>query len=132
MGSFPPAPRVCVWVIHFAVQKLTQNYKATISPVQSLSQDRLFVTPWTVARQASLSITNSWSLLKLKSIKSVMPSNHLILCLPQATILQIKINFLKRKYSSQLLLSLASQSFTTIWALHLSPAYVCKTSRERS
>ena len=43
---------------------------------------RLFVTPWTAARQASLSITNSWSLLKLMSITSVMPSNHLILCLP--------------------------------------------------
>ena len=48
--------------------------------VQSLGRVRLFVTPWTVARQASLSITNSWSLLKLMSIKSVMPSNHLILC----------------------------------------------------
>ena len=43
---------------------------------------RLFVTPWTAAHQASLSITNSWSLLKLMSIKSVMPSNHLILCHP--------------------------------------------------
>ena len=40
------------------------------------------MTPWTAARQASLSITNSWSLLKLTSIKSVMPSNHLILCHP--------------------------------------------------
>ena len=40
------------------------------------------MTPWTAARQASLSITNSWSLLKLMSIKSVMPSNHLILCRP--------------------------------------------------
>ena len=48
--------------------------------VQSLSRVHLFVTPWTAARQASLSITNSWSLLKLMSIKSVMPSNHLILC----------------------------------------------------
>ena len=48
--------------------------------VQPLSRVRLFATPWTVARQASLSITNSWSLLKLMSIKSVMPSNHLILC----------------------------------------------------
>ena len=45
--------------------------------VQSLSGVRLFATPWTVARQASLSITNSWSLLKLMSIESVMPSNHL-------------------------------------------------------
>ena len=43
---------------------------------------RLFVTPWTTARQASLSITNSRSLLKLMSIESVMPSNHLILCRP--------------------------------------------------
>ena len=41
-----------------------------------------FVTPWTAACQASLSITNSWSLLKLMSIESVMPSNHLILCCP--------------------------------------------------
>ena len=50
--------------------------------VQSLSCVRLFVTPWAAARQTSLSITNSQSLLKLMSIKSVMPSNHLILCRP--------------------------------------------------
>ena len=49
---------------------------------QSLCHVRLFVTPWTAAHQASLSITNSWSLLKLMSIVSVMPSNHLILCCP--------------------------------------------------
>ena len=48
--------------------------------VQSLSCVRLFATPWTAAHQASLSFTISWSLLKLKSIESVMPSNHLILC----------------------------------------------------
>ena len=47
--------------------------------VQSLSHVWLFVTPWTAACQASLSITNSWSLLKLMAIESVMPSNHLIL-----------------------------------------------------
>ena len=52
------------------------------SPVQSLSHVQLFATSWTVARQASLSITNSPSLLKLMSIESVMPSNHLILCHP--------------------------------------------------
>ena len=50
--------------------------------VQSLSCVWLFVTPWTAARQASLSITNSRSLLKLMSIESVMPFNHLILCHP--------------------------------------------------
>ena len=48
----------------------------------SFSRVRLFVTPWTAARQASLSITNSRSLLKLMSIESVMPSNHLVLCHP--------------------------------------------------
>ena len=52
------------------------------SLVQSLSCVQLFVTPWTTARQASLSITNSQSLLKLMSIELVMPSNHLILCHP--------------------------------------------------
>ena len=49
---------------------------------QSLSRVRLFATPWTTARQASLSITNSWSSLRLTSTESVMPSNHLILCRP--------------------------------------------------
>ena len=52
------------------------------SSVQSLSHVRLFVTPWITARQASLSITNSWSLPKLMSTESVVPSSHLILCHP--------------------------------------------------
>ena len=52
------------------------------SSVQLLSHVWLFATPWTEAPQASLSITNSWSLLKLMSIESVMPSNHLILYRP--------------------------------------------------
>ena len=52
------------------------------SSVQSLSHVQSFATPWTTTRQASLSITNSWSLPKLMSIESVMPSNHLILCHP--------------------------------------------------
>ena len=50
--------------------------------VQSLSRVQLFATPWTAVHQASLSITNSWSLFKLLSIESVMLSNHLILCRP--------------------------------------------------
>ena len=53
-----------------------------ISSVQLLSCIWLFATPWTAARQASLSITNTWSLLKFMSIESVMPFNHLILCHP--------------------------------------------------
>ena len=52
------------------------------SSVQSLSRVGLFVTPWTAARQVSLSITSTQSLLKLMSIESVMPSSHLILCRP--------------------------------------------------
>ena len=52
------------------------------SSVQSLSHVCLFTTPWTVAHQDSLSITNSWSLLKIMSIESVMPSSHLTLCHP--------------------------------------------------
>ena len=52
------------------------------SSIQSLSRVQLFETPWITARQASLSITNSLSLLKLMSIESVMPSSHLILCHP--------------------------------------------------
>ena len=65
------------WLSEF---HFTSSY--AFSSVQSLSHVRLFVIPWTAARQASLSITDSWSLLKLMSIKSVMASNHLILCRP--------------------------------------------------
>ena len=53
-----------------------------ISSAQSVSRIQLFVTPWTAARQASPFITNFQSLLRLMSIESVMPSNHLILCIP--------------------------------------------------
>jgi len=58
------------------------NIKGYFSSVQLLSPVQLFATPWTAARRASLSITNSQSLPKLISIESVMPSNHLILCCP--------------------------------------------------
>ena len=65
---------------------LAASYKTThtlkISSVQLLSHIWLFVTPCTAACQASLSITNSWSLHKFMSVESVMPSNHLILCHP--------------------------------------------------
>ena len=55
---------------------------SSVSLVQSLSRIRLFATPWTVAHKSSVSITSSWSLLKLISIEPMMPSNHLILCRP--------------------------------------------------
>ena len=54
----------------------------------SLSHVQLFATPWTAARQATLSFTISWSLLKLMSIESVIPSNHLVLCCPLCSYLQ--------------------------------------------
>ena len=59
-----------------------QDFSLKFSSFQSVSCVWLFATPWTAACQASLSITNSQSLLKLMSIESVMPSNHLILCCP--------------------------------------------------
>ena len=58
------------------------NLHIQLSSVQSLSCVWLFATPWIAARQASLSITNSWSSLKLKSVESAMPSSHLTLCCP--------------------------------------------------
>ena len=61
---------------------LQPEYYIALYTVQPLSRVQPFATPWTTAHQPSLSTTNSWSLLKLKSIKSVMPSNHLILCHP--------------------------------------------------
>ena len=57
-------------------------FKTFVIVLQLLSHVQLSATPWTAAHQASLSITNSWSLIKLMSIKSVMPSSHLILCHP--------------------------------------------------
>ena len=63
-------------------QELSPTSHPLVVGVQFLSHVRLFVTPWSAARQASLSITSSWSLLKLLFIESVMPSNHLILCRP--------------------------------------------------
>ena len=57
-------------------------HSVQFSSVQSLSRVRHFATPWITAHQASLSLTNSWSLLKLMSVKSVLPSSYLILCCP--------------------------------------------------
>ena len=80
LQSFPAS-----W--YFPVNFISLSYRKLyllneVSSVQSLSRVWLFVTPWTEAHQVSLSITNSWSLLKLMSIKSMMPSNHLKLWHP--------------------------------------------------
>ena len=70
------------WLFQVRSQLIESENISCISSVQSLTCVQLFVTPWTAARQVSLSITNPWSLLKLMSIESVKPSNHLILCRP--------------------------------------------------
>ena len=80
-----------------------------ISSVQSLSHVRLFMTPWPAARQASLSITNSRSLLKLMSIKSVMPSSHLFLCHPLLLLPSIFPSI--RVFSSESVLHIRCWSF---------------------
>ena len=71
-----------VWRMETGIQK-------TFSSLQSLSRVQLFATPWIAARQASLSITNTQSSLRLTSIESVMPSSHLILCRPLLLLLPI-------------------------------------------
>ena len=68
------------FIIYWAIKLSHEVYNKHVVIVQSLTHVWLFVTPWTAASQASLSFTTSWSLLKLMSIESVMPSNHLILC----------------------------------------------------
>ena len=86
------------------------------SSVQSLSHVRLFATPWIAAHQASLSITNSRSLLTLMSIESVMPSNHLILCrplLPPSIFPSIRVF----SHESVLLLSWKTDNFFTVFWL---------------
>ena len=68
--------------IYPSIRVFSSELAFPTSSVQSFSHVQLFVAPWTAAHQVSLSITNSQSLLKLMSIESVMPSNHLILCRP--------------------------------------------------
>ena len=73
---------VIVSTTYFMIIISQPFYESIIHSVQSLSHVRLFETPWITARQASLSITNSWSLPKPMSIELVMSSSHLILCRP--------------------------------------------------
>ena len=80
MYHISPGRIYALWGGKFKSSSTTFEYMVVI--VWSLSHVWLFVTPWTAAHQASLSFTISWSLLKLMSIESVMPSNHLILCHP--------------------------------------------------
>ena len=83
-GGFSARRKICSSIFGlFRLMPVLPPHPPTLPVVvQSLSCVRLFLTPWTAARQASLSITISQSLLKLMSIELVMPSNHLILCRP--------------------------------------------------
>ena len=69
---------MCNWMQEPSCNHIVES--SQFSSVQSLSRAQVFATPWTAACPASLSIANSWSMLKLMCIESVMPSNHLILC----------------------------------------------------
>ena len=71
-----------IWSKNLPTPTANSIRSVQFSSVQPLSHVRLFATPWTAACQASLSITKSWSLLRLISIELVIPSNHLILCHP--------------------------------------------------
>ena len=75
--------RLLIWVVSCSIcHSVSGLFHSVVAVVQSLSPVQLFSTSWTVAHQASLSFTISQSLLKLMSVESVMPSNHLILCRP--------------------------------------------------
>ena len=93
------------------------------SSVQSLSHVKLFATPWAAAHRASLSITNSRSLLKLMSIESVMPSNHLILCHP--LLLQPSLFPSRRVFSNESVLRIR-------WPKHWSFSFSISPSNEYS
>ena len=103
--------------------KLGLRNVTQFSSVQSLSHVQLFATPWTTARQASLSITNSLSLPKLISIESVMPSNHLILCHPLLLLLSIFPNI--KVFSSESALCIR-------WPKYLSFSFNISPSNEYS
>ena len=90
-----------------------------LSSVQLLSCVRLFVTPWTVALQAFLSNTSSWSLLKLMSIQSVMPSNHLILCHPLLLLPSIFPSI--RVFSNESVLHFRQSNYWS-FSFHISPS----------
>ena len=103
-------------LLHRIVIRINETKHAhnQFSSVQLLSRVQLFVTPWIATYQASLSITNSRSLLKLTSIESVMPSNHLILChplLPPSVFPSIKVFFRISKYWER--------TFGCVWMLNI-------------
>ena len=117
-----------IWVSWFAFKCITVNKNYLfrllvktkyLSSVELLGRVGLFVTPWTAARQVSLSITNSRRLFKFMSIKSVMPSNHFILCwpllLPHSILLSITV------FSNESLLSIRQPKYWS-FSFNISPS----------
>ena len=100
---------------------VVQNFLlcSSLSSVQLLSPVWLHVTQWTAAHQASLSITNSWSLLKIMSIESVMPSNHLSLCHPLLLLPSIFSDFMV--FSNESVLRIRWQKFWS-FSFSISPS----------
>ena len=99
--------------------KTILNFASFFSSVQSLSRVWLFETPWTAACQASLSITNSWSLFRLMSIGLVMPSSHLILCHP--ILLSLSIFPSIRDFSNESFLRIRWLKYWR-WSFSISPS----------
>ena len=95
------------------------SYSFQFSSVQPLSRVRFFVTPWIAARQASLSITNSQSSLKLTFIESVMPSSHLILCGPLLLLLPVPPSI--KVFSSESTLCMRWPKYWS-FSFHISPS----------
>ena len=93
------------------------SWSTQFSSAQSLSRVWLFVTPGTAAHQASLSITSSWGLLKLMSVESVMPSNHLILCNPLLFLPSIFSSI--RVFSNESVLRIRWSKY---WSFSISPS----------
>ena len=98
---------------------LSSVKKCNFSSVQSLSHVQFSATPWTVARQASLSITNSRSLLKFMSIELMMPSNHLILCRPLLLLPSIFPSI--RVFSNKLVLHISWPKYSS-FSFSISPS----------
>ena len=96
---------------------VVSDWWVQFSSVQSLSHVRLFATPWTASCQAFLSITKSSSLLKLMSIKLVMPSNHLILCQPLLLLPSIFLSI--RVFSNESILRIRWPKY---WSFSFSPS----------
>ena len=97
------------------LQRVRHNWVTELNWSVSACHVWLFVTPWTTVCQASLAITNSWNLLKLMSVESVMPSNHLILCRP--LLLSLSIFASIRVFSSESVLHIR---WTTYWSFSFS------------